>query len=813
MEESFKRQNELFKSIIFKSDWFNADIESNLKRILEIFSELIQTERVSVWKYSSDYSKITCLDLYERSKKKHGSGEELVCADFPGYAAAHFNGKPIKADDVYTDPRTSDIPPWYYKKHCITSLLDVPVYAGGKLTALLSFEHTGGKRKWSDEDERLSLSMATHVALCFEIEERNHLEKTLRDNEAKYRTVFEGSSDGFFIMTDKFLDCNEMTCNIFGYTKDEMIGLSPLNFSPFFQPDGRSSEDAARNYIKMAMNGTPQRFYWVHQKKDGTLIDTEVSLTSLNIVNQNLIFAIVRDITENRRAEEALRRAEAKYRNIFENAVEGIFQLTPGGRLLVANPALARICGYNKPEELINEIKDFSNQVYDDPEGLVQLNERIRKDKFVRNFEIKARRKDGTVFWMSINVNAVQDNEGRIIHLEGMLEDITQRKKLEDQLRQSQKMEAIGTLAGGVAHDFNNILTVIMGYTHLMYLCVKNDDLIYPYINEINSAAEKAKKLTSNLLAFSRKQMISLSPIKINELIRNFSKTFFRIIDEDVELKTFLAEDDFTILADSDQIEQVLLNLATNARDAMPDGGLLIIQTEFVEIDDEYIKTHGNGKKGNYVLLSFTDFGKGMDDSTKEKVFEPFFTTKQKGKGTGLGLSMVYGIIKQHGGYINVYSELNRGTSFKIYLPLAPDVLVPAKSAVINSTAVITGTETVLLAEDDENVRKLTKYFLERYGYRVIEAIDGEDACIKFASNLDNIDILLFDVIMPKMNGKVAYEEIRKIKPEIPVIFISGYTANVIHQKGILEEGINLVLKPVSPTILLEKIRQVLSLK
>lgn len=813
MEESFKRQNELLMSLTLKGDWFNADIESNLKRILEIFSELIRTERVSVWKYNSDYSKITCLDLYERSEKKHSSGEELMSAVFPGYTAAHFNGKPIKADDVYTDPRTSDIPSWYYETHGITSLLDVPVYVSGKLTGILSFENTGEKRHWTSDDERLSLSMATHVAICFEIAERNRVEKTLRENEARYRTVFEGSSEGFFIMTDKFLDCNEMTCNIFGYTKDEMIGLTPVDFSPFFQPDGRSSEDAARNHINLTMKGIPQRFYWLHKKKDGTLIDTEVSLTSLNVVDQNLIFAVVRDITEKRRAEKALRMAEEKYRSIFENAIEGIFQLTPDGRLLVANPALARICGYNEPEELIAAIKDFSNQVYDDPEGLKQLNERIQQDKFVQNFEIKARRKDGTSFWMSINVNAVHDNEGGINYLEGMLEDITQRKKLEDQLRQSQKMEAIGTLAGGVAHDFNNILTVIMGYTHLMDLYVKNDDPIYPYINQINSAAEKAKRLTSNLLAFSRKQMISLSPIKINELIRNFEKTLFRIIDEDVELKTFLAEDDFTILADTGQIEQVLLNLATNARDAMPDGGLLIIQTDFVEIDDEYIKTHGYGKTGNYVLLSFADFGKGMDDVTKEKIFEPFFTTKQIGKGTGLGLSMVYGIIKQHGGYINVYSELNRGTTFKIYLPITPDMLVPAKSAVKPSTAVLTGTETILLAEDDETVRNLTRYFLERYGYRVIEAIDGEDACIKFASNRDSIDILLFDVIMPRMNGKVAYEEIRKIIPEIPVIFISGYTSNVIHNKGILEEGTNIILKPVSPTSLLEKIRQVLSLK
>lgn len=683
-EENLKRQNQLMTSLILKSDWFYEDLIANIRRILEISSELIQTERVSVWRYNEDYSKINCIGLYERSINRHSEGEELASSDFPSYTAWHTNGKVIAAVDVFTDHRTSEIPSIYFQNHGITSLLDAPVYVGGRLAGLLSFEHVGENRNWSNNDERLSLSMATHVSLCFEIDEHN-------------------------------------------------------------------------------------------------------------------------------RTEKALRQAEEKYRNIFENAVEGIFQTTADGRFITANPALACMYGYDSPKKFMSNVTDIGRQLYDDPRRRKEFLEVIKKEGFVQNFEIKSRRKDGNPLWISLNAKTVRDDSGKIRFFEGMVEDITERKKLGEQLRQSQKMEAVGTLAGGVAHDFNNILTVIMGYAHLMLMKLKDDDFSRPYLNQILAAADKATSLTNSLLTFSRKQMISLYPINLNDSIRNIEKMLLRIIGEDIELKTFLSEEELIIMADSSQIEQVLLNLAVNARDAMPDGGLLIIETEKIEIDEEYAKTHGYGPPGAYALLTFTDFGMGMDKDTVEKIFEPFYTTKEVGKGTGLGLSMVYGIVKQHNGYINCYSEPGKGTTFKIYFQLTHEKAIPAKSAI--SVTSITGTETILLAEDDANVRKLTKYVLERYGYKVIEAVDGEDAVHKFMENQGNIDLLLFDVIMPRMNGKMAYEEIKKARRKIPVIFISGYTANVIHKKGILDEGLNLVFKPISPTGLLSKIRQVLSEK
>lgn len=809
-EENLKKQNQLITTLILKGDWFYQDLVSNIRRILEICSELIQVERVSIWRYNADYSKIRCIGIYERSNNIHSKGEELVSADFPDYTASHKNGKVIAAPDVFIDPRTKQIPHEYFLKHGISSLLDAPIYVGGCLAGLLSFEHVGEKRNWSSIDERLSLAMATHVSLCFEIDERKRIEKELHDSKIFYQTIFEGSSEGFFIMTDTFIECNESACNILGCSKEDIIGHSPIEFSPEFQPDGRTSDNAAKEYIDAALLRKPQRFYWKHKRKDGSLIDTEISLSALNVDKRTLLFATMVNISERRQAEEALRQAEEKYRNIFENAMEGIFQTTKEGHILTANPALARMYGYDSPEEFIKDITYIGKQIYDDPRRRDDFIQILEKEGFVSNFEIKSRRKDGTTFWASVNAKIIRDTEGEIEFYEGMIEDITERKKLEEQLRQSHKMEAVGALAGGIAHDFNNILTAILGYAHLTLMKLNDDNPLCPYLNQIVLAVDKASSLTNSLLAFSRKQMISIIPIKLNDVIKDLEKMLQRIIGEDIELKTFLSEEDLIIIADYSQLEQVVLNLAVNARDAMPDGGLLIIETEKIEIDEEYAKTHGYGKPGAYALLTITDFGTGIDKDILDKIFEPFFTTKGRDKGTGLGLSMVYGIVKQHNGYINCYSEIGKGTIFKIYLPLTQQKTISAKPSTPITTNIV-GAETILLAEDDENVRKLTKYVLEKYGYRVIEAVDGENAIEKFKENQPDIDLLLFDVIMPKMNGKIAYEEIKKMQADIKVIFLSGYTANVIHKKGILEEGINLVLKPVPPIKLLNKIRQVLS--
>ena len=369
-------------------------------------------------------------------------------------------------------------------------------------------------------------------------------------------------------------------------------------------------------------------------------------------------------------------------------------------------------------------------------------------------------------------------------------------------------MEAIGELAGGVAHDFNNILTAIIGFGTFLQLKLKDNEPLRHNADQIIVAAERAAELTQNLLVFSRKQITTPRPVNLNTIIGQVEKFLRRIINDDIQLKTSLHPEELVVLADSGQVEQVLMNLATNSQDAMPGGGSIMIATSLIELDEKFIALHGYGRPGLYALLSFEDTGSGMDKNTQERIFEPFFTTKEVGKGTGLGLSIVYGIVKQHNGFINVYSELNKGTTFRVYLPVTqsavagkkPEKAMPAEG----------GTETILVGEDDAGVRQLTRIFLEESGYSVIEAVDGDEAIAVFKDNQGRIDLVILDIVMPKKSGKSVADEIRVANPKIPVLFVSGYTANIIHQNGILEEGLNFISKPFSPEALLRKVREVL---
>jgi nitrogen-specific signal transduction histidine kinase len=401
------------------------------------------------------------------------------------------------------------------------------------------------------------------------------------------------------------------------------------------------------------------------------------------------------------------------------------------------------------------------------------------------------------------------DARGSVIGVLGIARDITEHRQLEAQYLQAQKMESIGTLAGGIAHDFNNILSAIIGYGHVALMKMAEDDPQRHNIESMLEGADRAAYLTKSLLLFSRKQITERKPVELNEVVRKVEKFLRRVIGEDIECKTVLSETPLAILADSYQLEQVLMNLATNARDAMRAGGVFTILTEQVNLDEDFTVAHGYGKPGVYALMTLSDAGMGMDENTRKRIFEPFFTTKEVGKGTGLGLAVVYGIIKQHDGFINVYSEPGKGTTFRIYLPLvAPESIEEAKT--YEEEAPSRGTETVLLAEDDEDLRKLSRTVLTDHGYTVIEAVDGEEAVKKFMENKDRVQLLLFDLIMPKMNGKEACDEIRRIKPDIKVIFSSGYAPDMLDQKTLLGEGAAMILKPVSPKAILRKVRSVL---
>jgi PAS domain S-box-containing protein len=679
------------------------------------------------------------------------------------------------------------------------------------------------------------------------------------------------------------------------------------------------------------------------KRKDGTSFPQELSLTALD--NGGLI-CIVNDVTHRKEMDDALRDSEEKYRAIFENAMEGIFQTTPEGRLLSANPALAHICGYDSPQDIIDHLVDLDTQLYVDPEDRTIFKDILRKHGFVERFEARLYRKVGSKVWVSMNAQSVKDASGKVI-FEGTLEDITMRKEseeelrtahqrlfdiieflpdatfviddqkkvvawnlaceqltgikkqailgkgdyeyavpfygekrrllidhvtddsdepqqgyqsirrdgrhlyaenftpvlhngkgailsgkasplfdrtgkvvgaieilrditevksLESHLRQAQKMESVGRLAGGVAHDFNNILTTLIGYASLMQMKMDSSHPLRAYVGQIISAADKATDLVRGLLAFSRQQPILLVPVDVSDAIKATKDLLKRLLTEDIELRTSLAKDNTVVMADKSQIDQILFNLVTNARDAMPQGGNLVIETGAAHIDSSFITAHGFGDPGRYVTISVSDTGTGMDKATQEKIFDPFFTTKEVGKGTGLGLATVYGIVKQHNGYITVYSEQNKGTTFHIYLP-ALEIEISHEEQ--QPTSIATGNETVLVAEDDKEVRDIMRDVLSEYGYRVIEASDGEDAIEKFKQNAD-IDLVIIDSVMPRKNGREAYEEIHRIDPHTKVIFASGHARDIVFLKGIADREFDFISKPLSPNALLQKVREVL---
>jgi len=530
-----------------------------------------------------------------------------------------------------------------------------------------------------------------------------------------------------------------------------------------------------------------------------------------------LIPAIARSVEEaaTRRArrenEMALREQEEKYRllsqefqALLDALPDGIIQLSHDFEVRWANKSMATLIDQPNRFEARDNYCHKTLWNYETP---------CEQCPAARSFKSGSIEEGDTVTpgGRNLEIRAVPilNESGKVASVIEIMRDITDHRKLEEQLRQAQKMEAIGTLAGGIAHDFNNILTVICGYGRLSLMRMAADDPQRPNIDNILEAGERAAYLTKDLLLFSRKQISVKKRENLNEVISKVEKFLSRVIGEDIECKTILSAEPLTVLADAHQLEQVLMNLATNARDAMPTGGTFTITAAQTELDREFIAAHGYRHAGAYALITASDTGKGMDEKTRQKIFEPFFTTKEVGKGTGLGLAVVYGIIQQHDGYINVYSEPGGGTTFRIYLP----VIAAAEVAETTTTVAASppgGTETILTAEDDAVIRKLCTTILTQFGYTVIEAVDGEDAVRKFMANHGKIHLLLFDLVMPRMNGKEAYDAIRKIEPRMKGIFASGYAPDMVRQKTDLDKNMPVLFKPLSPGELLCKVRSVL---
>ncbi|OGW40818.1 MAG: hypothetical protein A2010_13295 [Nitrospirae bacterium GWD2_57_9] len=512
-------------------------------------------------------------------------------------------------------------------------------------------------------------------------------------------------------------------------------------------------------------------------------------------------------VTGRKEADEVLRKERDFTNAVLDTVGSIVLVLDRTGKIVRFNRACEEVSGYTAQEVIGQYVWDLLIPP-EQMEGVKGVFRNLVAGMFPNRYENYWVAKDGSRKLIDWSNTALLAPDGSVEFVIPTGIDITERKRLEAQLRQSQKMESIGTLAGGIAHDFNNILTAIIGYGSLLQMKVPENDPLRHSIDQILSSANRAAALTQGLLAYSRKQLLKAQPVNVNEVIRKVQLLLTRLIGADIELKTMLTDKEVTVMADAGQIEQVLMNFATNARDAMPDGGYLFIETEEVTLNEEAARIHQFGGPGTYAAITVTDSGTGMDERTRERIFDPFFTTKEAGKGTGLGLAIAYGIIQQHKGTISVDSEVGRGSTFKIYLPL---VQADVKQELpVQVSPIKGGSETVLLAEDDEVVRELTSHVLSQFGYKVIEAADGEEAVNKFMENRHLIKMLLLDVIMPKKNGREVFSKIRIFQPEIKVLFLSGYTADIMHQKGLLDDDVDFIMKPVPVNDLLRKIRAIL---
>ena len=518
-------------------------------------------------------------------------------------------------------------------------------------------------------------------------------------------------------------------------------------------------------------------------------------------IEGHLLARVLRYAVERKRGEEALRASEAHHRTILENIGDAVFIADPQGRYLDVNPRACELTGYSRDELLQLTVSDTypaqdrdaaALRIVDVAGGRAAVTER------------PLLRKDGAILVVESNARRLSD--GRLL---GAVRDITERKRLEEQLRQAQKMEAVGRLAGGVAHDFNNVLTAIFGYADLLNEELPDGHQARLDLDEIRKAAQRASSLTRQLLAFSRQQVLQPMVLSLNDLVEDIQNMLVRLIGEDVQLRLGLSPSAGNVRADAGQIQQVLMNLVVNARDAMPTGGKLLVETANTELTEQYAEAHQPVAPGAYVMLAVSDTGSGMDAETKARIFEPFFTTKEKGRGTGLGLSTVYGIVKQSGGYVWVYSEPGRGTTFKIYLPRVDEPAEPLAPPQ-REARTLTGTEIILLAEDDEMLRPLSKGLLERLGYRVLEAENAIRALALADAHAGPIHLLVADVVMPGGSGRELARRLANSRPDTRVLYVSGYTDDAIVHHGMLEPGLNFLQKPFTPAALARKVRDVL---
>ncbi len=735
--------------------------------------------------------------------------------------------RPHLTNQVVGDPRVGDQE--WARREGMVAFAGYPLLVEDRLVGVMAMF---ARRPLTEATIEAMAGVANAVALGIE---RKRTEEELRDAQELYRQLVERANDVIYKTNagGHFIWFNPVAVRVTKYSREELAGRHYLEL---IHPDYR--EATGQFYQRQFLDRIPNTYYEVPVvTKDGVVIWVGQNVQLVMEGTRVAGFEVVaRDITERRLAEQViqrmntelerrvaertaeletanreLRESEERYRTVAETATDAILTIDEESTILFANPAAEKVFGYSAQELQGQKITRLMPESMRNAHlsALRRYVETGRKHMAWQGVEIRGLHKSGREIPLEASFGEFRRN-GRHLFT-GIVRDVSERRQLEEQFRQSQKMEAVGRLAGGIAHDFNNLLTVIKGYGDLLLDELGPNERLHRAADEIYKAADRAASLTRQLLAFSRRQVMELRVLNLNDVVGSMDKMLRRLIGEDIDLLTFLEPALGQTKADPGQIEQVLMNLAVNARDAMPHGGKLTIETSNAGLDESYVRRKGTVHPGPYVMLAVSDNGCGMDEETQGRIFEPFFTTKEPGKGTGLGLATVYGIIKQSSGYIWVYSEVGRGTTFKIYLPRVLEQ-VEHLGARKPLEAPARGSETVLLVEDEVSLRELAVITLQKNGYTVLEAKDATDALRIARDHPGQIHLLLTDVVMPEVSGRQLVERLAPLRPQMKVLYMSGYTDDAIVHHGVLEPGTAFLQKPFTAVEMARKVREVLEI-
>jgi two-component system, cell cycle sensor histidine kinase and response regulator CckA len=663
-----------------------------------------------------------------------------------------------------------------------------------------------GRYLWCTSTPLLDPSGEVRLVIerLLDLTERKKAEVALAESEQRFRAVFNNNHAVMLLIdpeTGAIEDCSPGACSFYGYNKEDLTTkkLTEINTLP--------PEQLFEN-IQAAK--TEQQYFgdFRHRLASGEIRDVEVCSGPITAGGRTFLFSVINDVTERKKAEEARLRSERKYRTLFDESRDGVFAVLREGEITDANPSFLEIFGYTREEMIGMDIRDL----YINPADYAKFQNEIDKEGFVKDYEAEFRKRDGTQVGCALTSSVKFSDDGRLVGYRGIVRDVTARRALQRQLQHAQKMEAVGTLAGGVAHDFNNLLQVVLGYSDLILTDEDLPDRLKDDLEKVLLAGRNGADLVQRLLTFSRKAEVKPLELDLNQRVRQTHKFLQRTIPKMIDIELILAEDLARIHADPTQLDQILMNLSINARDAMPEGGKLVIETANVVIDEDYARSRLEGKPGRYVLLRVSDTGNGMNKETLDHIFEPFFTTKEAGKGTGLGLAMVYGIVTQHGGQILCYSEPGHGTTFKIYLPALAAERKQSEPATREAMP-RGGAETILLVDDEELVRDLGKRILELSGYTVLTAANGKEALDLYRREREKISLVILDLMMPKMGGKECFDKILRLDPRAKVLIASGYSSGGTTRETLEGVSKGFIRKPYDLNKLLKTVRDALNEK